>query len=64
MSDFDVAIPKATTLTGSSDADGSKHNQPHWSHVAQTLLDNQLAYCELTLLCIHCFVMYWYYVVH
>eukprot|EP00903_Cladosiphon_okamuranus_P008855 g8479.t1 len=44
MSDFEVAIPNATALAGSGDGDDIDHDRPHWSYVAQTLLDNQLAY--------------------
>lgn len=47
MSDFDVVIPKDSVPPGSEDDDDRKHALPHWTHVAHTLLNNQLAYCEL-----------------
>eukprot|EP00752_Nemacystus_decipiens_P016241 g14521.t1 len=44
MSDFDVVIPKEPIPSGSEDNGARRHDPPHWRHVAQTLLDNQLAY--------------------
>ncbi len=47
MSDFDVAIPKVPPVSPEGgDGDDGRHRRPHWSNVARTLLNNQLAYCE------------------